>query len=215
MRLVAKNRHRKIDTKRQFTLSDNIMKTTLLLVGAALLTLSAGAHAQNRGNGGNGGNGRGNNNRGGNNGGNGGGATFPLPEGVESIVSIDAYNILLAQTNRDGKRDLAPIIVKHVYSGGIARLFGGSTVPTEQFVSPGEFGSTNGGGNGGGGFGGGNQNGGFGGGAGGFGGGGFGGGGFGGGGFGGNTGGFGGGVSATGGGGFGSFLMRPPLRRRN
>lgn len=135
------------------------MKTSLFLVGAALLALGVGAQAQNRGNGRN--NGGGNRNNGGN-GGN-GGATFPLPEGVESLVSIDAYNILLAQTNRDGKRDLSPIIIKHIYSGGVARLFGGTTIPTEQFVSPGAFGGGNGNGNGGGNGNGRNNGGGFGG----------------------------------------------------
>ncbi len=181
------------------------MKTSLFLIGAALLTINIGAQAQNRGNGrGNQGN---QNNGGGQNGG-----TFPLPEGVEQLVSIDAYNILLAQTDRDGKKDLSPIIVKHIYSGGIARLFGGTTVPTELFVSPGAFGGGNNGGNGGGrgtgvGNGGlGGQNGGLGGGFGGVqtGGGGFTGGGFTGGGF--NGGQTGGGFT---GGQNGAFLMRP------
>ena len=120
------------------------MKTTLLLVGAALLSAGTSAQAQfgqgNRGN--NRGNGR-------NTQGNGGGA-LPLPEGVERVVSIDAFNILLAQTNRNGQRDLSPIIVRHIYSGGVARLFGGDTVPTELFVTPGAFGGANNGRNGGG-----------------------------------------------------------------
>ena len=135
------------------------MKKSLFLVGASLLALNISTEAQNRGNrNNNGGNNNGANRN--NGGGNNGGATFPLPEGVESVVSIDAYNILMAQTNRDGKRDLSPIIVRHIYSGGVARLFGGSTIPTEQFVSPGTFG----GGNNGGGQNGGGQNNGFGGG---------------------------------------------------
>ncbi len=88
--------------------------------------------------------------------------------------------------------------VKHVYSGGIAQLFaGGSIIPTEIFVTPGDSNSLAGGNNqnGGGGFGGNSQNGG-----GGFGGGGFGGGG---GGFGGGNSSFGGGGGGFGGGGFG------------
>ena len=134
------------------------MKTSLFLVGAALLVIGTGAQAQQRGFGGNG-NGNGRNNAGNNRGGNNGGAALPLPEGVESVVSIDAFNILLAQTNRDGRRDLSPSIVRHIYSGGVAKLFGGGSIPTEQFVTPGALG----GGNGGSGIRGGGQNGGFGG----------------------------------------------------
>ena len=170
------------------------MKKSLLLVGATLLALGTQAQAQNRANnrgGGNNANNNNNQNRGGTNGG-----VLPLPEGLESVVSIDAFNILLVQINRDGRRDLSPIIVRHIYSGGVARLFGGSSVPTEQFVTPGTFGGGNGGGNGGargGGFQNGGQNGGQ------------------------NTG-FGGGGTQGGGqngGGFGSFQMRPSLRGRN
>lgn len=180
------------------------MKKSLLLVGAALLALGTQAQAQNRANNRGGGNNANNTNqnRGGNNGG-----VLPLPEGLESVVSIDAFNILLAQINRDGRRDLSPIIVRHIYSGGVARLFGGSSVPTEQFVTPGTFGGGNGGGNGGARGGGGFQNGGQNGGQNtGFGGGGTRGGTQGGGQ---NSGGFGGG------GNFGSFQMRPSLRGRN
>ncbi len=100
------------------------------------------------------------------------------------------------------------IIVRHIYAGGIALLFGGTVLPTQPFVSP----QQSGGGNGGRGNSGGNRGGvgGFSGGQIGGGGGGFGGGGFGGGGFGGGSsiggvgggGGFGGG-SSIGGGGFG------------
>lgn len=143
------------DNAKDYTLSEQTMKTSFLLIGAALLTFGAGAQAQNRGNRNNN---RGNNNRGAQN-----GATFPLPEGVESVVSIDAYNILVAQTNRNGQRDFSPIIVRHIYSGGLAKLFGGSSVPTEQFVTPGTLGrnsNNNGGNNNGGGFQNGAQNGG-------------------------------------------------------
>lgn len=105
---------------------------------------------------------------------------------------------------RGGTTDQAtlqpPIIVKHIYAGGIALLFGGSVLPTLPFVAPAS--AAQGGGQGGqGGFGGGGQGGG---GQGGFGGGGFGGGGGGqtggfGGGGGGQTGGFGGGIGGIGG----------------
>ena len=153
-----------------------------LLLGATLVALGVGANAQqnDRGN-------RGNNQN------NNGGGVLPLPEGVEKVVSIDAFNILIAQSNREGKSELSPIIVRHIYSGGVARLFGGETVPTAQFVSPGAFGGNrgNGGGQGNNSQGnGGGQNGGFGGQLGGFGGG-----------SGGQNGGFGGGFQN--GGGFG------------
>ena len=178
------------------------MKITSILAGATLFALGLGAFssasAQPRGN---------------NNRAQGGGAALPLPEGVRRVVSIDAYNVLLAEFERDGKRGMSPLIVRHIYSGGIARLFGGTSIPTEQFISPGVLGGGNNGGQGGigggiGGFGAGGVGGGQGGVTG------IGGGGFGGGGFGGaqGGGGFGGGFGGAqqgGVGGFGGFLMRP------
>ena len=128
--------------------------------------------------------------QGGANGGANGGAVFQLPPSVQNVVSIDALNMIVIASEgaREGETQYTPTIIQHVYSGGIARLFGGAVVPTAQFATPGLM---NGGGQGG------NNNGGFGangvqngfngaGGinnGGGFGGGGFGGGGFGGGGF--------------------------------
>lgn len=95
-----------------------------------------------------------------------GGAVFELPPSVQNVVSIDALNmIIIAQDGeREGETQYTTSIIKHVYSGGIARLFGGTSVPTAQFATPGLL---NGGGNNGG-FGG--NNGGFGGNNGGFGG---------------------------------------------
>ena len=131
---------------------------------------------------------------GGNNFGAGGGAVFQLPPSVQNVVSIDAQNMLIIASDgeRPGETQYTPVLIKHVYSGGIARLFGGTAVPTAQFVSPGTMnggglgGNNNGFGGGQNGFGG--NNGGFGGGQnGGFGGGVQNGGGFGGGGFGGGT----------------------------
>lgn len=122
-------------------------------LAALVLSLAPGAFAQGRGNF-NGQNGQNGGNRGGQNAG-----VLPLPKGINRLISIDAYNILLAETeNSAGDRGYAPIIVRHVYSGGIAALFGGVSVPTAQFVSPGAQngggGGRNGGGrNGGGGFG--------------------------------------------------------------
>lgn len=137
------------------------MKITvqLAVVGALLVGASA-AHAQ----------------IGSNRGGQRGGATLPLPQGVQQVVSLDAYNTIIAQTqDDDGNRHYTLIPIMHVYSGGIAALFGGVSIPTEVFVSPagGRSGNGNNGGFGGGnGFAGGNGNNGFGGGNNGFGGGG-------------------------------------------
>jgi hypothetical protein len=56
-----------------------------------------------------------------------------VSDGISKLVSIDAQNVLLVQL-ANGEYQLLP--VQHVYSGGIARLFGGATIPTEYFVSP-------------------------------------------------------------------------------
>lgn len=105
----------------------------------------------------------------------GGGGVFALPQGVKRVVSIDAYNMLMVEVDRDGKSAYVGMPARHVYSGGLARLFGGTVVPTADFVSPGAGGNGQGGmgrggagggnigltgvggGFGGGGFGGGNQ----------------------------------------------------------
>ncbi len=58
---------------------------------------------------------------------------FNLPPGVSKLVSIDAQNVLLAELTNGQYQLLA---VQHVYSGGIARLFGGAVIPTAAFVSP-------------------------------------------------------------------------------
>lgn len=107
------------------------MRKSVLFSGAMLLALATGAFAQ-----------QGNNNRNNQNGG--GGGTLPLPEGVNRVISIDAHNYLLAEVDRDGKTGLAPIIIRHVYSGGIAKIFGGTTVPTNIFISPGAMGGNGG-----------------------------------------------------------------------
>ena len=102
------------------------------------------------------------------------GAIFQLPPRVNNVVSIDAFNMLIlaSEGERPGETQYTPTIIQHVYSGGIARLFGGTAVPTAQFVTPGQFGNNgNNNNNGGvagvggnnGGFGGNTNNGGFGG----------------------------------------------------
>ena len=69
----------------------------------------------------------------------GGGAVFQLPPSVQNVVSIDALNTLIIASDgeRPGETQYTPVLIKHVYSGGIARLFGGTAVPTAQFASPG------------------------------------------------------------------------------
>lgn len=105
----------------------------------------------------------------------GAGGVFDLPGDVQRVISLDAHNVLIVESRgaRDRSSTYDVIPIRHVYSGGIARLFGGTIISTEQFVSPGLANGGPGGAFGGGGFGGGA-----------FGGGGFGGGGLGGGGFG-------------------------------
>ena len=69
------------------------------------------------------------------------GAVFQLPQGVQNIVSIDALNtiIIASDGEQPGQTRYTPLRIKHVYSGGIARLFGGLVVPTAQFATPGAF----------------------------------------------------------------------------
>jgi hypothetical protein len=62
---------------------------------------------------------------------------IPLPRGVDRIVALDHSNQLLAQGREDDTVRTQVIQVKHVYAGGIARLFGGTVIPTAPFVSPG------------------------------------------------------------------------------
>lgn len=94
----------------------------------------------------------------------GGNAVFQLPPSVQNVVSIDALNMIIIASDgqRPGETQYTPSVIQHVYSGGIARLFGGTAVPTAQFATPGLMNGAqnggNGGGNGNGGFGG-NQNG--------------------------------------------------------
>ena len=65
-----------------------------------------------------------------------GGAVFQLPPSVKNVVSIDAHNLLIIESERNGQTQYTTSLVKHVYSGGIARVFGGTVVPTAVFVSP-------------------------------------------------------------------------------
>lgn len=67
------------------------------------------------------------------------GVLTPPPD-ISTIVSIDAHNALIIGT-RDPQTPNAPEefslrTPRHVYAGGITRLFGGSIMPTEMFVIP-------------------------------------------------------------------------------
>lgn len=78
------------------------------------------------------------------------GGVLPLPPRVQKVVSIDKDNSLLVETGDAefaDEREYHIIPVMHVYSGGIARLFGGESIPTEWFVSPALAGGNNAGGN--------------------------------------------------------------------
>src|SRR5688500_13602393 len=73
-----------------------------------------------------------------------------LPDSVRRVISIDAHNILLAEVGDPevpAESEYAALIIRHIYSGGIARVLGGTVIPTEIFVSPafnkGGFGGTN------------------------------------------------------------------------
>lgn len=79
-----------------------------------------------------------NNRQNGNGAGNNGGL-LPLPKGVTRVVGIDAQNVLLVELEPEvegGPSEYRAIPVRHVYVGGIAKLFGGTTISTEEFVSP-------------------------------------------------------------------------------
>ena len=117
------------------------MKNLILCaIAGALLCTPAGAQPQR-------GNANGNNNFGAQN-----GAIFQLPPSVQNVVSIDALNMIIVASDgeREGDTIYTPSIIQHVYSGGIARLFGGTAVPTAQFATPGLMNGNNGGNNNGG-----------------------------------------------------------------
>lgn len=63
---------------------------------------------------------------------------LPLPEGVTSVVGLDAQNAVVVAAESGGKEPAryALIYTKHVYAGGIARLFGGSVIPTSMLATP-------------------------------------------------------------------------------
>lgn len=80
----------------------------------------------------------------------GGNAVFQLPPSIQNVVSIDALNMIIIASDgqRPGETQYTPSIIQHVYSGGIARLFGGTAVPTAQFATPGLMNGAQNGGNG-------------------------------------------------------------------
>lgn len=70
------------------------------------------------------------------------GAVFPLPDGVQQLTAVDPQNVLIAQTQDvdTGQKGYHLITVRHLYAGGIARLFGGTVIGTQMFVSPAQSG---------------------------------------------------------------------------
>jgi len=66
-----------------------------------------------------------------------GGAAMQLPKGVTKVVSIDLHNYLLVEAvDAEGKTHYSIIQPRHVYSGGLARIFGGTLIPTADLITP-------------------------------------------------------------------------------
>jgi hypothetical protein len=67
------------------------------------------------------------------------GVLAPPPE-VSNIVSIDAQNSVLVETqnlqNPEEPKQYALALPRHIYSGGVARVLGGSIISTEALVIP-------------------------------------------------------------------------------
>ena len=67
------------------------------------------------------------------------GALTPPPE-ISNIISIDAHNTILVESqNPDSPsepKQYSLHVPRHIYSGAIARLFGGSIISTESMVIP-------------------------------------------------------------------------------
>jgi hypothetical protein len=90
-------------------------KASKLLVALALWSACGFAHAQTSG-------------------------SITPPPDVTNIVSIDAHNSILVETqepqNTNAPREYSLALPQHIYSGGIARAMGGSVIPTEMLVIP-------------------------------------------------------------------------------
>jgi len=67
------------------------------------------------------------------------GVLTPPPE-ITSIISIDAHNtVLIESQNPDAPNEpkqYSLSVPRHIYSGSIARIFGGTIIPTEVLVIP-------------------------------------------------------------------------------
>jgi len=68
-----------------------------------------------------------------------------LPDNVTSITSVDAHNLIILETQESSELDDAPrqyslYVPRHIYSGALARLFGGTVIPSELLISPGTAG---------------------------------------------------------------------------
>jgi len=105
--------------KRIISVASSSVASTVFTAALALSVLSATAHAQSATTAGSG--------------------VLRPPAGVTKIVSVDAHNVLIIETEDapDAPKQYSLIIPRHIFSGGIAALFGGSSIPTEMMVSPG------------------------------------------------------------------------------
>lgn len=65
-------------------------------------------------------------------------ATLPLPDRIKAIAAIDAQNSFIAGAETESTTSLHYEIIplKHIYAGGIARLFGGMVIPTALMATP-------------------------------------------------------------------------------
>jgi hypothetical protein len=68
-------------------------------------------------------------------------ATVTPPAAVTNIISIDAHNNIIVETqdpqDANAPKEYSLAVPQHVYSGGLARMMGGSVIPTEVLVVPG------------------------------------------------------------------------------
>jgi hypothetical protein len=65
---------------------------------------------------------------------------LPASPAIETLVSIDAHNILIIGTRDENapgaQTEYSQVAPRHIYSGGVVRVFGGVVMPAESFVIP-------------------------------------------------------------------------------
>jgi hypothetical protein len=64
----------------------------------------------------------------------GGAGVLQPPADISQIISIDEHNSVLIESADPKEYSLA--LPRYIYSGGVARIFGGTIIPTENFVIP-------------------------------------------------------------------------------